>query len=152
MLFQHFWNGRDNEALWCLSTGCLGTYVEFWHLWNTIWCFTIYLFRKPRTFFLHFPLINQYIFYFSTFQLQFLQNLLRLYSSWKLYSWTSATSWKTWSPKFMFGVPSVSYLVYRISLQFSYGIWSRITFKHWLLYTEYSNVTCFCGMTEDSDR
>jgi len=35
MMFQHLWNQRDNQALWCLSTGCLGSYVEFRYLLNT---------------------------------------------------------------------------------------------------------------------
>ena len=47
---------------------------------------------------------------------------------------------------------SLSYFMYRGSLKSSYVMWARITFKHWLLFTEYPNVMYFYGMTEESDR
>ena len=148
MMFQYLWNRRDNQALWCLSTCCLVTYVEFRYLLNTIKYFNIYFFRKPRTFSSTLLLIISK-FITLLFSITVLSEFFRLYGTWKLSSWTSVTSLKIWIPQIYVCIPSISYFVYRGSLKTSYAIWSRITFKHWLLFTEYPSVMYFCGVTEE---
>jgi hypothetical protein len=75
MMFQHLRNRRYNPSLWCLSTCCFGTSVEFRHLLNTIRRFTIFFFfRKPGTFFFYCSLliskfITSRLFSFSSFRI-----------------------------------------------------------------------------------
>jgi hypothetical protein len=86
-----------------------------------------------------------------TFQLQSLQNLVQLYNRWKVQSWRSVSSLNTFVPEIYVGLPSISYLVCRGSLQTSCDIFSRITFKKKFWSTEYPKVIYFYWMKEQSD-
>jgi hypothetical protein len=107
----------------------LCTYLECVKLLNNLRFFEIYFFGNQEHFSVYFSHVFQKIYYSPTFQLQFVQVVVWFYNLWNLQSSTSVTSLKTYITNIDAGIPSVSYLVYRGSLQISCVIRGRIKFK-----------------------
>jgi len=91
-------------------------------------------FRKTETFSVYSSHIVQKIYYSATFQLQFVQDLLRMYNWWNLQSSPCVTSLNTSIPNIYAVIPSILYLVYRVSLQISCVFGVELGLKEVFIY------------------
>ena len=146
-IFQHLWNRMGNNAEWSMLTGSLGCYLECVQLINNLRLFEI-LFWETRKFFrLLFSCFSENLL-LPTFQLQFVQDVVRFYNKWNLQTSTSVTSLNI----YITNIDAV-YLASHIwcvevvyKLRVTFGV--ELSLKKRFLFTEYPKVIHFYWMRE----